>query len=125
MVYEKQQRLLKLLEEVFDDTDYDDEAEEAGEEVEDGPFMFGKDGVTKCQKHVLQKINTRTTPVNLLKQGIKSNIRNTRERVDIWQLFLTGNIINSILENTNKYIVKEKYNYSRERNCTPTNIQEI
>ncbi|KAK9694893.1 hypothetical protein QE152_g33233 [Popillia japonica] len=102
MDYEKeQQRLLKLMEEVMEVTQFDDEAEKTEDNLEireedseseqelesdgemdvvnEGPFMFGKDGVTKWKNHISQKSNARTRSINLVKHlpGAKSKFQRT------------------------------------------------
>lgn len=108
----EQQRLLKLLEEVESDIEFDDnesdgeedvietrdedseseqELEDNDEEVEsEGPFIFGKDKSTKWRKHAPQNKNVRTRAVNLVKHlpGVKRDFMNLKDPVSIWQLFL-------------------------------------
>ncbi|KAI4465420.1 hypothetical protein MML48_3g00016624 [Holotrichia oblita] len=92
--YEReQQRLLKLMEGVLTDSEYDDEVDEEEEDFvetreedseseqdaesdgveENGPYFIGKDGVTKRSKHMTKARNVRTKSINLVKHlpGVK------------------------------------------------------
>lgn len=65
--------------------------------------------------------------MNLVKHlpGVKRDFMNLKDPVSIWQLFFSEDILNIIVENTNLIIDKKKHNFSRERNCNPTNILEL
>lgn len=150
MNYEKEQeRLLRMLEEVPTDIEYDDEeedstdhceeregdseseqeldsGEEGNAEQNDVPYFTGKDNTTKWKKHLPpQNIRTRSKNIVTHLPGVKGPVRNLKTPIEIWNCFFTMNILTAIVENTNKFIESVQDKYERSRNAKPTDITEI
>ena len=57
--------------------------------------------------------------------GVKSCAKEAKAIIQCWNLFVSEDILNIIVENTNKYIAKVESKYSRERAARPTDVIEI
>lgn len=153
MSYEKEvERLLKLYEEVETEEEYDDEddgwekdvvetrsddsdTEQEFDEAEHQmdiefphrvPFLTGKDGITKWRKHcTVRTVKTRQQNIIKTFPGVKVIAKNLKSPLDIWNFFFTDEMLEVIVESTNKKIQTLSQNYSRERDAKPTNIIEI
>lgn len=149
MSYEAEQaRLLRLLEEVqtdeevFDDesdaeepdsieerdvnTDTEQEAQ-SEEETEISrkkariPSFIGRDNTTIWKKHLPpQNVRTRKSNIVLHLPGVRPTAKFAKTPLECWALFFTEDLINIIVESTNKYINSIAENFSRERSANPT-----
>lgn len=92
----------------------------------DGPFFIGKDQSTKWRKHCNPR-NVRTRSENLITHlpGPKETVKNLRTPLAIWQYFFPENVLQVIVDNTNKHIQAVQDKYSRERDAKTTNILEL
>ncbi|KAJ8951395.1 hypothetical protein NQ314_007682 [Rhamnusium bicolor] len=70
------------------------------------PSFIGKDGKTKWRKHNMVNKRVRTRADNLVKHlpGTKAAVREKKSSSDIWSCFLTDEMLQGIVENTNIYI---------------------
>lgn len=91
-----------------------------------GPFFLGKDQITKWRKHCPPK-NVRTRSENLVSHlpGPKGIAKSLKTPLAIWQCFFPANMLQIIVENTNKHIQASQDRYSRERDAKTTNVIEI
>ncbi|KAG5879388.1 hypothetical protein JTB14_016733 [Gonioctena quinquepunctata] len=117
------------LEKQLDNSDSEQEisdTEQGTSESLDGPFFIGKDKTTEWRKHQPPK-NVRTRAENLLKQlpGPKASTKNLTDPLEIWKFFFTDEILNTIVEHTNKRISATAANYTQERDAALTNVFEI
>lgn len=155
MSYEQEQaRLLRLLQEVGIDSDEqfeDEESEDEPDNIETHltdsdteqeaesddenlplppknpriPSFIAKDG--SIWKKDLPNKNVRTRQSNIVVRlpGVKQYAKSARSVLDCWNLFFSDNILNIIVENTNKKIESIKENYTRERSAKNTDLIEI
>ncbi|KAI4468792.1 steroidogenic acute regulatory protein-like [Holotrichia oblita] len=140
--YEKEQgRLLRLFEEIGTDEEYDegeiDTIEErfettdteqeldSDDDITDTPHFVGKDG-TKWAKDCRPK-NIRTRQHNIIKvlPGPKPTTKNLKSPLEIWSAFFTDDVLNNIVQHTNKKIQSLQDNHSRERDAKTTSLPEI
>ncbi|KRX42151.1 PiggyBac transposable element-derived protein 4 [Trichinella murrelli] len=103
----------------------DSETEEVIHERSDS--WIGRDRVCLWNKEEPSK-NVRTRPHNIYsgRQGPRSAARHAKTPCEIWSLFMTKDIIDAIVLNTNIYIgnIRTKY-YVRERSAKDTDEDEI
>lgn len=148
-VEREQARLLRLMNEVLTDVEFDDETDEGEgdnlEEREDGSdteqdldfdtdsdspdedlCFVGKDQTTKWKKDAPRK-NIRTKAKNIIKHlpGPVGPVKGLTELIDIWTCLIDDTILNIVVENTNKSIDSVLDNYSRSRNAQPTTLPEV
>lgn len=128
-------------EEVITQDSYSSDSEQSAEEVDDivsnddeqnqleddYRFFIGRDNETLWRS---KPISVGKTPVkNIIKvlPGPKSNARNIHTEIDAFRLFITDQMIDNIVINSNIYIEKKRHdvNYSRERDCRVTSENEI
>lgn len=91
-------------------------------------YFIGKDG-TKWQKNP-PRINVRTRNENIIKEtpGVKSHARNKKSHLECFELFLSEDILYSILIHTNNRIQTNlllKYGTSETIDCTRSEITLI
>lgn len=149
--YEKsQERLRKLMEDVepapaFDDEPSEDEEDvvekqeensESEQDISDEELenssssnslsYVGKDKTTRWRKHVPTK-TVRTRKENLVKILPMSRLptRNLKTPIEIWNYFLSPQMLDIIVENTNKHISCICKKYSRQSDARNTNVLEI
>ncbi|KAI4457639.1 transposase is4 [Holotrichia oblita] len=100
----------------------DSESEE--ENVFHGDFFLGRNKSTKWQKKPVMSRFSKTPKKNLVKILSRpyQNAMNIRNELDAFQKFFTNDIIDSIVLNTNKFVVTTQNNYARERTVTNTEL---
>lgn len=85
---------------------------------ETDPSFVAKDGETVWKKHIPVK-NVRTRSENLVTRlpGVRSVVKNLKSLLEIWKYFFSDEVLDIIVENTNKriYLIKPKYARERER----------
>lgn len=126
----------------MENSEYDSESEQSCEDTEESKdleninqlgkklvkkyYYFGKDGITKCKKvRLKQNIRTRLRNIVLRCPGPKNEAKNVDSPEDCVLLFLDEIMLRHIVHCTNLYIDKISENFTRERNCISTNIDEI
>lgn len=100
-----------------------------GDEVEgiyDEPYFVGKDKTTTWKKHV-PPTNVKTRAENILTHlpGAKSTTKNIKSPVEIWKYFFNDDMVNIIVECTNKHIKNIQNKYSRDRDAKETDLSEV
>ncbi|KRZ83916.1 PiggyBac transposable element-derived protein 4 [Trichinella sp. T8] len=102
----------------------DSETEEVIHERSDS--WIGRDRVCSWNKQELSK-NVRTRPHNIYsgRKGPRSAARHAKTPCEIWSLFMTKDVIDVIVLNTNIYIGKIRTKYVRERSAKDTDENEI
>lgn len=91
-----------------------------------GPFFFGKDQVTKWRKHCPPKnVRTRSENIVINLPGPKGIAKSLKTPLSIWQGFFPANMLQIIVDNTNKHIQASQHRYSRERDARTTDVTEI
>lgn len=91
------------------------------------PHCYGKDNITKWYWHS-DGVPRKRGQHNILREvpGPVPEIRNLKSIEEIWFSFLTDEMLDSIVTNTNLYIQeKVAANYERERDARETNKVEI
>lgn len=101
--------------------------EECGEHGEDNRFYIGKDNENIWMSQPVSSTKVKAKNIIKILPGPKSTARYTPKEIDAFNLFITDEMIDSIVENTNIYIEKKRsdVNYSRERDCRSTSKIEI
>lgn len=93
------------------------------------PCFLGRDKKTRWKKHVKAPRAVRTRAQNIVTQlpGVKGVARQRKEPLEIWSLFFTADLLELIVENTNKYIISKAYNpsYRTARNTDVTEIKAL
>ncbi|KAJ8949217.1 hypothetical protein NQ314_008277 [Rhamnusium bicolor] len=74
------------------------------------PYFLGKDGSTMWKKYFPPK-NMRTRSENIITHlpGVKGDIKKLKSPIDIWKCFVDNEILDMIVENTNKILSTAKY----------------
>lgn len=89
----------------------------------------GKDKVTHWSKHKAEKRTVKTRRENITRRlpSSSSATTNLKNPIDIWNYFMSEEIIDIIVDCTNKYIEELRVSgkYSRERDANPTSKHEI
>ncbi|KAG5864213.1 hypothetical protein JTB14_010021 [Gonioctena quinquepunctata] len=67
---------------------------------------IGKDGTTRWKKHKPEPKNVKTRQENIIKRlpGTTTATRGLKEPIEIWEYFITDQMINIIVDGTNDYI---------------------
>ncbi|KAJ8960119.1 hypothetical protein NQ314_006100 [Rhamnusium bicolor] len=88
------------------------------------PYFLGKDGSTKWKKHFPSK-NVRSRSENIITYlpGVKGDTKKLKSPIDIWKCFIDDDILDMIVENTNKTILTAKYPVSN-RSARLTDIAQ-
>ncbi|KAI4455737.1 hypothetical protein MML48_9g00002701 [Holotrichia oblita] len=116
------------LETFEEDTDTEQEVddEDTVSETFEGPLFFGRDKKSKWRKHAsTQKVKTRSKNIVTQLPGVRSPVKEVKEPLAIWKHFFDINMLNMIIDNTNKYIASVANYYSRDTYTRPTNLLEI
>lgn len=90
-------------------------------------FFLGKDKSTKWQKKPVVSKFAKTSSKNLIKilpRPYKCSIY-IRNELEAFQKYITSEMIDSIVINTNKFIVSIQINYVRERDAKPVTNLEV
>ncbi|XP_063924667.1 piggyBac transposable element-derived protein 4-like [Zophobas morio] len=108
----------------FDDVESDQESSEE-RKVNTRLVFIGKDG-TIWRKHCKQR-KVRRTIKNIVTQlpGPIGPVRLVKTPLEIFHHFFDQNVLDIIVENTNKYLATAEANYSRATYTRPTNFIEI
>lgn len=92
------------------------------------PYFVGKEKTdkTKWYKHIPTQ-NVRVRAHNLVKHmfGAKAAVLNLKRPIDIWKHFFTDQMINEIVNETNKHIELNQHKYARVRDANPTDSSEL
>ena len=101
------------------DSDYDMDTEELD-------TYTGKDGVTFWQKKK-PRVNVRTRAHNIVTEpnAVMGTAKNAKTSNDCWSHFLDENMMNILVECTNKYINENKTSCSRDRDARNTSKEEV
>lgn len=90
------------------------------------PTFIGKDGTTRWKKQCPNKIiRTRKENIIVRLPGVRNCGKNAKTAIECWSLFFTDEMLNIIVENTNRYISELAQGYARERRGKPTDVCEI
>ncbi|KAJ8936879.1 hypothetical protein NQ314_012143 [Rhamnusium bicolor] len=146
-----QARLLYLVEETnpyvseYDDSDETDNVEvldintDSEQEVSDyekysivpsdfsirEPYFLSKDGSIKWKKHFpLKNVRTRSENIITHLPGVKGDTKKLKSPIDLWKCFIYDDILDVIVEYTNKIISTAKYPVS-SRAARLTNKTEL
>ncbi|KAI4454225.1 thap domain-containing [Holotrichia oblita] len=114
------------LETFEEDTDTEEEVddEDTVSETFEGPLFFGRDKKSKWRKHAsTQKVKTRSKNIVTQLPGVRGPVKEVKEPLAIWKHFFDINMLNMIIDNTNKYIASVANNYSRDTYTRPTNLE--
>lgn len=125
-------------EDIVENRDADSETEEEADSDEGNeenisavtlrvPQFLGKDGTSKWLKRCPNK-RVRTRRDNIIRihlPGVRAVAKNAKSVQECWSLFFTEEMLNSIVDNTNKYISNVMSKYTRERNARVTDIVEL
>lgn len=86
----------------------------------------GKDRSTHWMAHPARP-NVRTPRKNIVSHlpGVRNIAKNANTGRECWELFLTRDMVEHIVNCTNIYIAKIRPKYGRERDCRDTDITEI
>ncbi|KAI4469674.1 transposase is4 [Holotrichia oblita] len=89
-------------------------------------YLFGKDE-TKWRKHPTKKRNVRTCAANLVSSlpGPKGDNRKISNMKNIWECFYTADMLENIVECTNKFISMQSYDITRDRTARPIDLVEL
>lgn len=119
---------------------------EASTAVENQPMYKGKDGQTMWYVliylfdvlvlvllfilrfvHQADKGTTKTIRQNIVTQlpGVKSVAKGAANILDCWKLFFPNQIVEHIVNCTNQQLTHIRINYERERDCLPTDFEEM
>ncbi|KAI4468386.1 transposase is4 [Holotrichia oblita] len=108
------------------DTEQEVDDEDTVSETFEGPLFFGRDKKSKWRKHAsTQKVKTRSKNIVTQLPGVRGPVKEVKEPLAIWKHFFDINLLNMIIDNTNKYIASVANNYSRDTYTRPTNLLEI
>lgn len=112
------------------DTEHESYNSEENEEIEnensDANVLFGKDGITKWNMdRPRQAVRTSSHNIMTHLPGVKQVANNAKTALQCWELLLPDELIVVIVENTNNHILSKRDQFSRERDCKPTDSIEI
>ncbi|KAI4467357.1 hypothetical protein MML48_2g00009409 [Holotrichia oblita] len=113
--------------EILDTISTEEMEKEVETDAETCPNVFtGKDNTTTWNKMVRNK-KVRIRAENIVKRLPISSLptRSLKYPHEIWKYFINDQMLNLILDNTNKFIRSIARNYSRESDARPTDITEI
>lgn len=108
----------------FDIVAYEDQQ---CQEEDDYRFFIGRDTETIWISKPFSSGKTKAKNIIKTLPGPKGNAKNIHKEVDAFSLFITDQMIDDIVTNTNIYIQKKKIEieYSRPRDCKETTKTEI
>ncbi|KAG5886589.1 hypothetical protein JTB14_001013 [Gonioctena quinquepunctata] len=88
---------------------------------------IGKDGTTRWKKYKPEPKNVKTRQENIIKRlpGTTTATRGLKEPIEIWEYFITDEMINIIVDGTNDYIQSVGNKFNRTRNANFTNLVEV
>lgn len=91
-----------------------------------GLYFIGKDKVTKWMKHN-DVFHSKTRSKNIVSKlpGVRPSAKNAKTYMDSWNLIFPNEIINIIVECTNLQLDIMRNKYQRERDCLPTDFEEV
>lgn len=94
------------------------ERENDCEESEDFDFSLRKDGETIwCTSKVIQTTTTKRQNIVNKLNGPRQRARHVRNEIQAFFLFISLEMIDNILDCSNKYIAPIVHKFSRERDC--------
>ena len=112
----------------FEDTDTKQEMSDGDSEKEDNTSLsyIGKDRVATWKKEK-PRSNVKTRSHNIVTQpnSVKGVAKNSKIPKESWNHFIDENVIDLIVECTNKYIEDRTAFYSRQRDAKKTLKEEI
>lgn len=91
-------------------------------------FYVGKDKFTKWHVHKLEDHrNKKTSRANIITKlpGVKPLAKNKSTIIDCWKVFFPEETVSQIVKYTNNHLNEIRQSYSRERDCLPTDFDEI
>lgn len=88
-------------------------------------YVLGKDKVTYWKKIPFRA--TQTRPHNILTKlpGVIGPAKNAKTPLECWRLYFSEDILDIIVNSTNKYIDKIKEKFTRDRDCRHTDVIEV
>lgn len=91
------------------------------------PCFIGKNGTTRWRKYPATARNVRTRAENIVTHlpGPKGDIRHKNKASEIWECFLSANMLEKIVTYTNKFIEMQAYDVSQNRSFRPTDLLEV
>nr|CAH7731782.1 unnamed protein product [Callosobruchus chinensis] len=112
-------------EEDIDENDCDEDLDENGRSQRI-PYFVGKDKIFWWNKHCPSRTAVHTRSQNLVTQapGARGEARQKKEPLKIWKLFFTPDLLEIIVQNTNKYIEQKKYQPTY-KTARPTDETEV
>ncbi|XP_067126936.1 piggyBac transposable element-derived protein 4-like [Centruroides vittatus] len=115
-----------ILEQRKSDSESEQSCSDLDEVSTSGSFFMGKDRVTRWNKEMpLQTQRREKENIITHLPGPNGRAKFVKTPSECWKLFFDDDILNHIVENTNKYIERIKEKFSRERDAISTNICEI
>ena len=125
-------------EEIIEERSHSSDSEQSAEEktdlsddevseISDFRFYIGKDGQTIWISEPLPTHKTKAKNIIKILPGPKMNAKNTPKELDAFYLFITEDMLDDIVTNTNIYIENKRVevSYSRNRDCRDTSRTEI
>lgn len=90
-------------------------------------FYVGKDEFCKWLIHKPVVKPSKTAPQNIVTKlpGVKGHAKNCLSITDCWKVFCPDELIEALVTHTNAQLNSLRANYSRERDCLPTNYNEM
>uniref|UniRef100_A0A1B6DW27 PiggyBac transposable element-derived protein domain-containing protein n=1 Tax=Clastoptera arizonana TaxID=38151 RepID=A0A1B6DW27_9HEMI len=111
---------------ISDDSELEVNDESDLEICDDAEFVLGKDGETIwCLSDILAPSKTRRTNIVKKIPGPKPRARNVNNEIDAFLSMISLEMIDEILNCTNKHIVSISHKFARERDCLQSNRPEI
>lgn len=105
----------------------EDEGVEKEEAEHNSRLCFiGKDGITKWNK-LMGPRTVRTRQENYVIRMLISRLPTggLKTSLEIWKYFITDEMLQSIVDNTNKFIISVRENFARGRDARPTDFLEM
>ncbi|KAJ8878721.1 hypothetical protein PR048_019307 [Dryococelus australis] len=89
-------------------------------------FYLGKDKETRWGKHLPRRPrNVRTGARNIISHPPRGIAKNVDTILESWKMFFPANIVEEIVDYTNKYLTKMRQRVSRPRDCLNTTLKKM